>query len=715
MTMSSIQQACMAGNTVAAPYFTQRRKITPPHQPDGTQLGIPAKVEARDPRTWPKGIKAKEIEELLKPILKDGAVVNFTALESLANDVEALEAINSVLAPKLRPLAIGLLNVDQYVHRHLPDSSEDVPKLIEREDWCELAKAKICKGQPTNKVHVVSLYSCRGSGKTAFVKHMAKVELKAWTAAGRVIVRDCSAARRGVQHWVKLCEQDKTLEALCSLIRDHVKEVTGQEMDPTITQAKDAYASWIAHTATRFCLTEDQSKALPPIILLDTCEVLATVNSPSQKHKSGTELTALEAFCIRVPNSYSILACGCTTSIEKSDVMLRDAVVTELPALKPLSVEGYRRAASECWNTPVDPELAEPLHELGAGLHRLLRRAHEPFSVSLGRKAWNAVSIGLDAWHQNCRELFNETTLRSVEAYSLFLASTTKLSVQENEPVIIPPGAQMDPTRPAMTYRLATERSLAARIGDKQMPLRRVVVPPILFTDASMFDITPPIKPSQLHPLLDTENLLSVRSSAMERGKLFEKPLLYSVYGRYLLTSWRRSRNGAGDADWVSLEEVFQGALSDRGRSDLRGTEVCLKNGVDEKPDGGSLTNAKPGYVTWTGGVNPTAHHDSYLWCRQGVNGQPQPMALQLGHHGDIKAKYQLRSQTLRRKHKAAPKRQRQLELPLLVAYKDLEARNRGEANWDGPQKIVFIDASAMSSIAWLDLVSDSGKAAKRK
>ncbi len=361
-----------------------------------------------------------------------------------------------------------------------------------------------------------------------------------------------------------------------------------------------------------------------------------------------------------------------------------------------------------------------PLHELSGGIPRLLRAAHESYDVSLGDGAWNAVSTGIEEWRDQCQSMYPHDS-DCPRVYSMLLASATKFAVSENQEVILPPREELRGPPPAkMSYKAATEASLCGRVQKPGSKLAddssmTIVVPPILAGDETDFGMRElPITPSQLHPLLESP-LLKLRTSPDVRATLIEKPFLYSLYARYLLVLWKNQR-ATRASGWVPLEEVLAGAVSDAGGMNLKGIEVCLKRGVEESPRHGDDKHARPDTVTWTGGANRSPHHDAYLWCR--TSGQPSGkslhgMALQLGH-GRPKEAREIYRQTF-----VNPDLRRPLALPLLVVCNHRAARD--EAEWriknnaiKGLSKeqrralqsrVVFVDASAMSSTAWLKLV----------
>jgi hypothetical protein len=706
--------------------------------------------DPRDPRTWPATISAAEIEELLKPILKEGASISYTALQTLTATGE-FDSASRLFTPCLQPTQMGPLDVQKYLDKHLNNVDQLIAmELVERSTVIDKLARRLEPTPGNSKRRVISMYSCRGSGKTAVLKYLAGNTLYDSTAAGRIIVRDCSAAK--TEDWMKqLLDERNPSAALCSLVCAHVREVTGQPMKPEPGQdLAQVYEQWIRATKERFNLNDKQSSKLRPIILLDTCEKLAVPfpqrkHRPSENNPAPREYTVLEAFCFEVPVPEAIVAFGCNASIDMSDpTILTEADVTTLSALPPLSFNGYREATGiRCWKSQVDFPLVRPLYELAGGIPRLLRAAHKPFRISLAGGAWKAVSTGMKLWREDCQGIY-EYESGTPHKYSLMLASSTKFPVTENQEVILPPDAELTTPSTNMTYREASEKSMCAQVWNDVVKTRnesiRVVVPPILLTDETNFGMSKvPIKPSELHPLLGEENLKKLRSSPDKRGCLFEKPFLHSLYARYLLVWWRKLRTPSStgqfltptgpDSGWVPLGEVLAGALSAEGRAKLQGIEVCLQDGLQNpESKSGDYNCALANSVTWTGGVNPSAHHDAYIWCRAPAKASASfggvtirdadpvtnAMALQL-RHGQPKENEEIYRQTFEK-----PDGQHHLALPLLVVYRDWATRDEGERRWKNialkrlsedqrkalPSRVVFVDASAMSSTAWLDLVS---------
>jgi hypothetical protein len=616
------------------------------------------------------------------------------------------------------------VDAQKYLDKYLNTKDPIDMKLVERSHWIARLTRLLSKPTPSlQKRKVICMYSCRGSGKTALLKYVAGKQLREWTAAGRILVRDCrEAEKKEKPNWVEqlLVKRDPA-SALCHLVCAHVKEVTGQTIEPKNDPAR-AYDLWIRATKNRFDLDDAQSKRLRPIIMLDTCETLALESFPElrRKVKASRYYTALEAFCLEVPAPEAIVVFGCNASISTDPLTLIVANVIPLSGLLPLSVKGYEEAAAQSWDSTADDEVLIPLHELAGGIPRLLRSAHERYDVSLAHGAWDAVSTGMEEWREQCQSMYPHDS-DCPRMYSMLLASATKFVVSGTQEVILPPREELRGPPPAkMSYKEATEASLCGRVQTSGSQLAddssmTIVVPPILAGDETDFGMRKlPITPSQLHPLLESPRL-KLRTSPDVRGRLFEKPFLYSLYARYLLVLWKNQRSSSASG-WVPLEEFLAGAVSDAGRENLKGIEVCLKRGVKESPRRGDDKHAKPDTVTWTGGANRSAHHDAYLWCR--TSGQPSGefphgMALQLSH-GKEKEAREIYRQTF-----VSPDLRRPLALPLLVVCNDRAARDEAERRIKNnaikglskeqrralQSRVVFVDASAMSSTAWLKLV----------
>jgi hypothetical protein len=218
---------------------------------------------------------AKSIKEFLKDKLTEERPTTF--YQYIAHDFKGknFSAIDTYLKPFLRPEKERRLDVRAYLDRYQNNTEQplDMP-LIERERDRERL-ANLLKSNQTEKTRIISLYSCRGMGKTSLLRSVAGNELREWTAAGRVIVRDCG--KSALEEWWKLAEKDPR-QSVCSLIEAHLNEIIGarhkeSKRSPNRRPCpRDAYADWITRTEQHFGLTPEQSKKLCPIIILDTCE-----------------------------------------------------------------------------------------------------------------------------------------------------------------------------------------------------------------------------------------------------------------------------------------------------------------------------------------------------------------------------------------------------------------------------------------------------------
>jgi hypothetical protein len=673
--------------------------------------------DPREPNTWRRDISVSDMKALVKPILKKAACPPYKSIRVLVKRSD-FDSARELLQKHLRPFQSAWLDVQRYLDDYLNNKEQLITMpLAERDPWICQLKRDLCQSTPSStKPQVISLSSCRGSGKTTLLKYVAGNTLHDWTAAGRIIVRDCNKAAIE-EKWAEQLlwgNRDPAL-ALCNLVCAHVEEVTGTTIEPEARKPSKAYELWISATKKRFNLDDTQSKKLRPIILLDTCEIFALEEFRWKRHSSTKEASsALEAFCFVVPAPYAIVVFGCYSAITTDRVVLANANVSSLRTLPPLTLKGYDEATGY-WKTRVHRGVRVPLHELSGGLPRLLQLAHLRYEVSLAEEAWDAVSEGISIWREKGQELYQQSA--STHTYSL-LASATKFPVRGNEQVILPPDVALPKDTQKMTYRQATEQSMCALIEPEHGPVT-VVVPPVLLAERNEFGMETPIKPSQLHPLLfeETLELERIRSLPNARCLHFEEPFLHSVYARYLLVWWRQQREFCNNSAWVPLEEVLVGALSKDDEIRLKGIEVSLKGGVADTPRSGDYGHAVQDSVTWASSKNRTAHHDAYLWCRVAGSKDACPMALRL-RRGQPNSNREMYDQIFPTERSRSP-----LPLPLLVVHLDRAACVKGERclknigdsglNEDEHKAllshIVFVDASAMSPTAWLKLVKQRG------
>jgi len=255
------------------------------------------------------------------------------------------------------------------------------------------------------------------------------------------------------------------------------------------------------------------------------------------------------------------------------------------------------------------------------------------------------------------------------------------------------------------TYDDAAKSSMCALVGT------RVVVPPIVFTDEVMMranmgsTVSTPIMPSQLQPFLSDDIVAKFGTSATERGRVFELPMMYAIYARYLLAWWKKARSvsaartataGSGQGgdcstQWVAFTDVFAGAYNADQQSVVEGYELNLSLGVITDPKGTTYGDAVANGITF---LASNYHHDAYLWCRTAVGKKEHPLALQL-RHGEAKEAGALEKQLMR-----TSKGCEKVEGFLISVNQKRNACIRGhEAD------IVMINADAMSTIGWLWLI----------
>jgi hypothetical protein len=591
------------------------------------------------------------------------------------------------------------VDVEALLNQHVNNSGDrgDM-KLQQRDDVLGLLDSKLDFHPASPKRNVVCCFACRGSGKTQLIKRFVVGHRMDAAKCGRVIVRCCEKAKG---EWIELCLRGRPEEGLCELVRMHVEEVTKKAQDKRLYSTPGAaYAMWVTETAACYSIPQGATK-MRPLIILDTCEVLAAEMHPTQTHtSSGKRYTLLEAFCFAVPAPESIFVIGCNAGITSTDLVLTAANLTPVPPLRPLTEEGHKLAVTESWKQGIDDVVREPLYHLAGGLPRLLRFAHhaEIGRVTLAQNSFTAFAQCFEKFQRCAADCYPLSKVSGRIAYSCLLASSTKLTVGLDDPVPLPRewrSVQSSDASDVWTFKKAVETSIGTwRQSTDDASTGHFVVPPIIFTDgaAKSAGISPMrIAPSQLHPFLDSEVVQEFGKHAPTiRGQLFELSFLYAVYARYLLARWR----AANDDAWVALEEVFQGAFHPKQKGVVVRYEVNLSKGVQVEA-AAAYRNAGKEHVTYPGKGKNT-HHDAYLWCREKSNpSNAHPMALQL-RHGGPKSVTDLEAQLMQ-----ARGSRHKLHFPLVSVCSTPCEPHRGHL-----QDILFIHADAMSSISWLWLVS---------
>ncbi|CUG92561.1 Bodo-specific multi-copy gene family, putative [Bodo saltans] len=518
-----------------------------------------------DSRTWPKHWTEDDIADLLHRHLRIPTMPNYASLALLLR-LNDLKSLNHLLGSVVKPPPPANVDAMAYMIKHLNSTEKDIITPIhEREHHINAIDSglSIATGDKSN---VVCCTVSRGLGKSQTVISFVMTKRAAALRYGRVILRCCDKARNAFQRLMAAradgqptrggnsAEYDAAAECLCDLIREHVEEVTGAPQDPSkYCDPQTAYATWISETERFFGPIPKGGENVDPLIILDTCELLAEVDHKSLVHKpSGNPYTLLEAFCLGVPPTFGIFVTGCNAEVDATK--LRSvANVTGIGILEPLTVSGFQSAIAS-WGKPVRRDIRLLYHPAG-GILRLLR-------LSTTDGMWSESSIAI------AKALYPVKANWFPQAYTCLLASSTKAIVTGNVAV--------NPAWKGQSGTLTYVEAMKLSIAVYNRKSGQVVLPPITFDDADVDSRNAPILPSQLHPFLLTKALEDIPTlTNVEREKMFAVAFMYAVYARYLLAYWEDSRN-----PWVPLAKVFEGAFdADQGAA-LEGYEVNLLGGV---------------------------------------------------------------------------------------------------------------------------------------
>ncbi|CUE63816.1 Bodo-specific multi-copy gene family, putative [Bodo saltans] len=298
-----------------------------------------AAVKYYDARTWPKSWTARDIQHLLQQHLATSATsVNYDVF-ALLHHAGDEASLNILLRAYTETNLSEEVDMKTFLDINLTTVQPKAAFLplqdrasIELSDRVEKALKPIAGSE---KRRIVFCSSSSGSGKTEFVKLFTSSRRAAAMKCGRVIVRCC--AKQQTQ-WVSgvmaeslkkhedmpgLLPKNSIDRALCELVRAHVELVTGYPQDPSnYCDPQTAYATWVKETARCFRIAEE-TVTMQPLIILDSCEVLAREHHKYLVHRSsGKPYTMLEAFCLSVPSPYGIFVIGCETNVNTSDPVL---------------------------------------------------------------------------------------------------------------------------------------------------------------------------------------------------------------------------------------------------------------------------------------------------------------------------------------------------------------------------------------------------------
>jgi hypothetical protein len=310
----------------------------------------------------------------------------------------------------------------------------------------------------------------------------------------------------------------------------------------------------------------------------------------------------------------------------------------------------------------MDKEVQPIIYELSGGLPRILLNAHREessMSVTLGSGAVTAVSDCFKSFMNLSQTMYKICPEHIWPAYVCLLVSSSRIPVALQDTIPLPQCAS-SPGAAIITW--CYEAAIKASLCTYDHDTRCLVVPPIVATDSVLELVSKTNalypKPSDLHPFLHPHNHKLLGSgSPMVRGQHFERPLLYTLYARD----------------------------STKQLGPIRDIEVNLCEGVLGARD---YTDAHRNAVTYNGS---NKHHDAYLWCRK--NGEEHPMALQL-RHGQAKGPKDLKAQL-----KQQPSSCEEVVLPLLSV-------NQAHVKPFLETRIVMVNASVISTIAWLNMIT---------
>ncbi|CUG88210.1 Bodo-specific multi-copy gene family, putative [Bodo saltans] len=660
-----------------------------------------------DPDTWPSHWTATDIEALLKDNISSS--VPKPSYETLAEMLRSrdIHSIKVILRSLRTQPTIPEVTFDECVSKFI-SKSVDPPNMELQGRMTQLDTLdKVLSVQPDQKKQVAFCYAPRGSGKTQLLMHFVSTKRADAMKCGRIIVRCCEKPDVRNASWFQSVINGMATQGLCDLVREHVQSITGKTQELSkYSNPQVAYETWISETARRFG-NPSSKQHVDPLIILDACENLAEPNDPQAALYDGKttdtlpekRLSLLERFCDVVPSPYCIFVIGCSANIVSNSVSGgSDSVnVTKINPLAPLSKKQFAAAISAWKEDNVNPAIFLPLYHWTGGLPRLLRLAYSPKSllVRLTEGHINVLKERFETYKLNVEKEYPLQAKWFPHAYTCFLASSTKLKVSSTDLITVKPAWKKQANH-ALTY----EDAAAQSIGAYDPNTRLFMVPPITFVDGVVPKDTKavPILPSRLHPFLGRGVVKHFgKDNALERGIQFEKPYMFAVYARYLLTRWANSNKR-----WVSLEKIFDGAVHGTQKSVLSKYEANLSDGV-RLGDCCKKKLARKNAVTYLGG---SAKHDAYLWCRKKQTNDKVP--------NKRKQKKKLVAVPLQLRH-GKPKTPAAL-IKQLEGSEILLSVNQQRCNTMKKHinRIVMVDASAMSSISWLWLISRRHKNRKR-
>lgn len=460
--------------------------------------------------------------------------------------------------------------------------------------WLEIKKQLSTKAPASDSSPKPLLYAgqfMRGGGKTTTAKCFVAVHFKERSERGEVIAIDCSKTQlkrkegssvlagsiAGLSESAKSHADESALSIkfLKHLVEHHLLWIKGHlrasKDVPDIVNSQLDFAevleAWRKYLLDAGCETADADSAgkIPfrPVIVLDTCEALQTVEMKHKKHTQqqlrGLPYTFLELFVSALPSAFTVVAVGTSCTINTSEIFLTYANVETFVPCHLFTWQEFQKV-QPLWNPelpPIDDKHARMCVALCGGVARILRELTVCYPLAVANLpqaediVWRETLKRIQSYYRSSGSNDSEYNVCVVVAAA---ASAVRFGVEVNATV---------PFLPQLTWEQLFASSVCALKGVvvKGKYMNRVEAPIInaLVVAKDLPEVNVPV------------NLLCPNSGYFEvqapvkRGKPFEVLTAACIVARYEMTRQELKRRRAAspgavqspDDGWVPLRELL--------------------------------------------------------------------------------------------------------------------------------------------------------------
>jgi hypothetical protein len=486
-----------------------------------------------------------------------------------------------------------------------------------------------------NKPGLVSCVGCRGSGKTAFLRRILLDHFAERMECGRVLVADAP---------LYTTTHDSAASLLRKLVAMHLQRLSIGIRIPEGTECRQLIEIWRQASRDKFALSEEESCALKPLIVIDTAEVWAAP-TPIRSSSHNRSLTLLEHVAASLPPLHVVLSAGTSADIgfDNSVVLTQLNMSVLADKLPPLQLDQIIEAA-QLWEPSrlvddMSSSVTAFVYGATAGLPRPLRIAAQlPLTTTL-------LFGAAKAYPTSVRQFLKECALANMDVKSLVEGTDCLVVAQcaaaaavkwKAEPLGKCPFQFRGEAIPWIKFVLATGGTWGT--DGPVFPSAALYQCDFTKMDRELNTVMPGVKISALHCCATETYVTTISQAAASplpakyRGRVFEGAVIHAIVARYFLC---RAQNGSS---WVGLSDVLanQAAAS---VAVLQKYEVNLECGLLTGQHAKAQLPIQH-HLAWNANF-PTAHHDALMCGRLHDSKNECWIALQL-RHGKAKSNKEL-------------------------------------------------------------------------